>query len=242
MRRGRVDNDMRISMMKLQVHSRVDRGVLHLSHLLVGHEILREGLFLERLEPCEVRLVVRKYAAHQLNVGPILIRQVPVPGLSEIAAAPGPLLFARGHMMIRDMQKARLDAVVVSAHEVIGRALRHIAGRHRDILISGNVHAFAVVMLVINAPRDREPGHIPLAVVHDKMHIRREDGLGIVIYRNRRVRPPEECLRKVCPVVELPPDLNVCPVRIQGKGGDSLGAVHLVNVIARKRLASVLML
>ena len=111
MRRGRVDNDMRISMMKLQVHSRVDRGVLHLSHLLVGHEILREGLFLERLEPCEVRLVVRKYAAHQLNVGPVLIRQVPVPGLSEIAAAPGPLLFARGHMMIRDMQKARLDAV-----------------------------------------------------------------------------------------------------------------------------------
>ena len=95
-------------------------------------------------------------------------------------------------------------------------------------------------MLVINALCDRESGHIPFPVVHDKMDVRRKDRLCMVVYRDSRVRPPEECLGQRRPVVELAFDLNVRLVRIEGKRSDPLRPVHLIHVIDQKRLAAVL--
>ena len=51
-----------------------------------------------------------------------------------------------------------------------------------------------------------------------------------------------KCLSQVCAVVQLPADLNIRLVRIQGERSDSLGPVHLINVIAQERLAAVLVL
>ena len=52
MRSGRVCDHMRSAILiQFQVHSRVDRGILHSSYLLVRHEVLCEGLLFKRLEP-----------------------------------------------------------------------------------------------------------------------------------------------------------------------------------------------
>ena len=120
-------------------------------------------------------------------------------------------------MVVRDMEQTCFHAIVISSDKIIGRLLRHVAGGDRNILIPGDVDAFTVVMFIVDTAGDGEPGYVPLAVIHYKMNIRREDRLGIVIDRDCRIRPPEKCLRQVRPVVELSADLNVRLVRIQGK-------------------------
>ena len=97
----------------------MDRGILHRSYLFIRHEILPEHFFLKRLQPGEIRLIIRIYTGHQLNVRAVLIRQVPVPGFAEVAASPCPLLFPRRDMMVRHMQDARLFSVVIASDEVI---------------------------------------------------------------------------------------------------------------------------
>ena len=236
---GGIDADIELIAPLLRVQCRMDAGVLHLSHLLIGKEILCEGLLLVGLEPGEVRLVVAVHAGHQLDIGAVRIRQIPIPGLAEVAAAPGPLLLSRGHMMVRHMEYTGLHAVVVAAHEVIVRALRHIRSGHRDVLVAGNVYALAVVVLVILSRGDGEAGNRPFSVVIDAVHVRREDGLGVVVHRHRRIRPPQEGLGQRGPVVELSADFDIGLVRIQRKLRDLLGAVHLVHVVDQQRLAAV---
>ena len=51
-------------------------------------------------------------------------------------------------------------------------------------------------------------------MVVDRMDIRRENGLGVVVHGNGRIGPPEERLRKRRSVVELAFDLDICLVRI----------------------------
>ena len=112
--------------MKLQIHGSLYGGILYCSHCLIGHEVLLEGLLLEGLEPGEVRLVVGKYSGHELYIGAILISQVAVPGLSEVSAAPGPLLLSGRDMMVCHMEYAGLHAIVIAAHEVEAGLLSHI--------------------------------------------------------------------------------------------------------------------
>ena len=78
-----------------QVDGRFLRCVLDVADALIRHEVLREGLFLHRLQPGEIRLVIRIDTAHQLDVWPITVGQITVPGLAEITTAPGPLLLSR---------------------------------------------------------------------------------------------------------------------------------------------------
>ena len=108
------------------MHGRFRGGVFHLPHLLVWHKILFKGLFLKGLQPGEIRLVIRIYPGHQLHIGAVLIRQVPVPGTAEIPAAPGPLLLAGRNMMIRHMQDARFFSVIIASYKIIFGFFRHI--------------------------------------------------------------------------------------------------------------------
>ena len=153
---GGIDAYARGAVFHLQPQGRVQAGVLDRAHLLVGHEGLGEGLFLIGLEPGEVRLVVGIHAGHQLDVGAVLVGEVAVPGLPEIAAAPGPLLLAGGDVMVGDVQNARLHAVIVSAHEIVVRMIGHVGRGHGDVLVAGDVHARAVVVFVIGAGSDGE--------------------------------------------------------------------------------------
>ena len=239
---GGVNDHMSLAVRCGQMHRRLGGGIFHLSHRLIGHKILGKGLFLKGLQPGEIRLVVRKYARHQFHVRAVCIRQVAVPCLSEISTAPGPLLLAGRNVVIRHMQDSSFFSIIVAAHEVIFGLLRHIGGGHGNVLITGNVHALAVVLLIINAGGDGEPGYIPLTMIHHRMHIGREDGLGIVVDRNRRIRPPQEGLRHAGTVVELADNLYVRLSGIQADFRDSLGTVHLIHIMKQHGYAAVLIL
>ena len=121
---------------RLQIESRVDGRVFDCPHLLVGHEVLLEGLLLKGLQPGEIRLVLGKHPCHQLDVRAVLVRQVPIPGLSEIAAAPGPLLLSRRDMVVRHVEQSRLLLVIIAAHKIVIGMLRHVGGWHRNVLVA----------------------------------------------------------------------------------------------------------
>ncbi len=85
-------------------------------------------------------------------------------------------------------------------------------------------------MLVIDAGGNGEGGHITLTMVHHCMHIRGKYGLGMVVYSNGRVGPPEERLGEPGWVEELSGNLDICLLGVQGNGGNTLGAIHAVGI------------
>ena len=91
---GGVYGDACLPAVGFQIQHRFGAGILDVTCRLVWHEVLREGLFLKRLEPAEVRLIVAEHTGHQLDVRPVGIGEVPVPCPAEVAAAPRPLLLA----------------------------------------------------------------------------------------------------------------------------------------------------
>ena len=220
----------------------MDSCILHCTYCLVWHKKLGKCFLFHGLKPCEIRLVVSIYTSHQLYVRPILICQVPVPCLSKIPAPPCPLLLARGYVMIRNMQDSGLLLIIITAHKVKLALLRHIRSRYRNILIPRYIHTGAVIMFIIFTSSNWEPGYIPLAVIHHRMHIRRKNRLGMVVYWHRRVGPPKECLRSRSPIVQLAPDFNIRFSRIQGKAGFPLCSIHLVYITDPARLRAVLIL
>ena len=238
----RIDGELRRVRLALEVQHDLGAGVLDVARGLVGHKVLGEGLLLKRLEPGEVRLVVAEHAGHQLDVGAVLVGQIAVPGLAEVAAAPGPLLLAGGDVVIGDVQDARAHAVIVAADEVVIAVRAHVARGHGDVPVAGDVHARAVVVLVIDARGDGEGGDVALAVVIDGAHVRREDGLRIVVDGHSGVGPPQERLRQARAVVELSLDFDVGAVGIDGEGHLALGAVHLIDLGELDRAAAVLIL
>ena len=98
----------------VDVEHEVFAGLLHYAQLAVGHEVLRKHLFLVRHQPREVGLILGIDTCHQFYVGtealfresPFLalflgrvIREVSVPGTSEVTVAPRPLLLAWREMV-----------------------------------------------------------------------------------------------------------------------------------------------
>ena len=71
--------------------------------MFVRHEVLGKCLFLLRLEPCEIRLVVGVDTSHQFDIRAVLIGQIPVPGLAEITVSPGPLFLSGGNVVVGHM-------------------------------------------------------------------------------------------------------------------------------------------
>ena len=187
--------------------------------LLVGHEILREGFFLIRLEESEIRLVIGKHTGHQLDVGSVFIGQIAIPRLAKVTAAPCPLLFSGGYMVIRDMQKPRLAVIVVIADKIIVRVICHIGGRHRDIFVAGNIGAGGVVVLVVYAVRNREFGNSTLAVVHHSVYIGRKIDCVASLTGTAGFAHHKKGLRTVRRIIHLPVNFQIRAVRVERKSG-----------------------
>ena len=137
------------------------------------------------------------------------------------------------------MQKPRALSVVVAADKIVVRAVRHIGSRHGYVFIAGNIDARRIVLFVIDARRNRKGRNVPLSVIHHRRDVRREDGLRVVVHRNRRIRPPEKRLRKRRAVIELHVDFQVCPVGKQRHRRHSLGAEHVFDLADEDAAASV---
>ncbi len=212
--RGCIDADIDPLHPGLHIYHGMDRSIFHRANSFVRHKILLKGLFLKWLQPCKIRLVIRIYPRHQFNIGSVLVRKITIPGSAEVSASPGPLFFTGGNMMIGHVKDSCLFPVVIAPQEVIVGMLRHKRSRYRNILVPGNVHTRAVIFLIIHSGGNRETGHIPLAVIHYCVDIRRENGLGILIHRHRRIRPPQKGLRKRCSIIQLTFYLNIGLIRI----------------------------
>ena len=225
-----------------QVQCNFLTGIFHIRCRLVRHEILCKCFFLKGFEPCEIRLVVAEHAGHQFNIRTVFICQVTVPGLAEVAAAPGPLLLAGTHMMVRHMQNACALPVIISADKIIIGVRAHITGRYRYIFIPGDIHTGAIIMLVIYTGRNREPADRTLAMIEHRCDIRRKNGLCKVIYCNCGICPPQKRLWKRRTVIELTSYFDICPSRIQCETDLALRAIHLVNFTALCRTAAVTVL
>ena len=235
----RIDLHRHIPAADRHVHTGVLRRVLYDTDFLIGHEILRERFLLKRLQPREIRLIVRKDTGHQLHIRPVGIREIAVPRLPEVTAPPGPLLFPGTYMMVRNVQNAGLPLIVISPDKIKGGASRHEGCGNRDIPVSGNVHSLAVVVLVINTGRNRESGHVPLPVIHDSRDVGRHDGLRMVVHGNGRIRPPEKGLRQRRPVVQLPLDFDIGDTGQQRYSADALCPVDAVRVVEQDADRSV---
>ena len=183
-----------------RIYRRIDRSIFHIADIFIGHKILFEILGLLGLDPCEIRLIIRKTACHQFDIRTVLVGQCKVPCFAEFSASPGPLLFPGSNMMICHMQKSCLFSVIVLPYKIVIGTICHIGGGHRNIFILGNIH-MVVFMLIISSLRIGEADNIPLAVVIYRRHILRKYGDGVIIYRYCRVRPPQEGLGHFRPVI-----------------------------------------
>ena len=217
---------------RIDIEHQVPAGVLHHAQFPVREEILHERLLLVGHQPAEIRLVLRVDARHQLDVRAVLVREVAVPGPAEIAVAPGPLLLARGHVVVRHVQHAAAGIVLITTLEIVVRSGDHVRSRDLDILVIGDIHPGRVVHLVVDARRDREGAHRPLTMVEDSVDIRREDALVGIVHLDGGVRPPQEGLRHLGAVVQHAPDLQVGTARAQGEARHTLLVEHPLHLTA----------
>ncbi len=188
-----------------------------------GVPVLGEGLGLAWGEVGEVRLVLGVDAGHQLDVGPALLVEVPVPGAAELLVAPGPLLLADGVAVVGPVHEARPRPVVVPAEEVARGADGHVRRRHRDVAgpvqpVTGHpvraarpgiaVAPGRVVDAVVGGGGCRERRDRPLGVVGHHRHVGGEERLVVVVHLRGHVGPPEERLRPLVPVEQPHPELD----------------------------------
>ena len=231
----------------LHVHNEVARGLLHDAQFAVGHEVLRELLLLVGHQPREVGLVLGVDARHQFDVGAEagadasdgktvgssgLVGQVAVPGPTEVAVAPGPLLLAGREVVAGHVQHAGLGVVLVTALEVVLRVDGHITGGHLDVAVVGDVHAGRVVHLVVCARGDGETADGALAVVEDGVHVGREDALVLVVHLHGGIGPPEERLGQRGAVAEASLYLQIGTTGAQREAHEALLVEHALHLVA----------
>ena len=76
-------------------------------------------------------------------------------------------------------------------------------------------------------------------MVEHRMNVRRKYGLGMIVDRNRRIRPPQKSLRLRGPIVHLRVNFKIRLARIQGEAGSHLRAIHPVDLADPHRLAAI---
>ena len=136
---GDTDADARVPGFDAQAESRFEISGLRRTDLLDRIPVLAERLRLPRGEEGKVGLVVGVNAGHDFDVRTILIREVAIPGVTELMVAPGPLLLAGSNVVIGDMHHASVRRMVVPAEEILLRANDHVAGGHGNVRIPAQI-------------------------------------------------------------------------------------------------------
>src|SRR5262249_46665526 len=133
----------------------------------------------------------------EFDVGAVLVGEVPIPGVTELVVAPGPLLFAGRDVMVSDVDEAGFAFVVVAAAKIFHRADRHVAGWNRNVGVPSQIvrgivpgrhelagplflwdsllGALAIIDAIVVAVTQRKAAHRALGVVSDVAHIGRKE-------------------------------------------------------------------
>ena len=128
------------------------------------------------------------------------------------------------------MDEPALRVVVVSAEEILLRLANHVARRHRDVFIPGQIvrtRAGGVIDTVVEILRDRERRHRPHRVVGDIVDISGKKTLIVLMDSRGHIRPPEEGLRERGPIVESSAKLH------ERAAGAEADAVHTLQAVQR---------
>ena len=121
------------------------------------------------------------------------------------------------------MDEPALRVVVVSPEKILLRLANHVARRHRDVFIPGQIvraRAGGVIDAVVEILRDRERRHRAHRVVGDIVDISREKTLIVLMDARGHIRPPEEGLRERGPIIEPTAKFH------EGAAGAEADAVH----------------
>ena len=234
-----IDPDVCLVVAVTQMHHHVGVGVAGRTDALVRHKILLEALFFAGHQPRKIWLVVGERSTHQLDVGAIFVGQLPIPHQPKIAVAPGPLLFAGHQMMVGHVHHAGLLAMIIVADKVVVRMVGHVRRRHRDVFVARNVRPRRIVHFVVRAFCNGELTDVAFAVVHHRMHIRREHRLVVVVYVHSRIGPPEERLRLGGAVVQLRRYLQYGFVGVHRKAVQPFGEEHPLDFATPDRRTPV---
>ena len=103
----------------LEMDGRIEVGLVGRPRAHERVPVLAERAHLARQQEPEVGLVVGEDAGHQLDVRPVLVGQLAVPGVAELVVAPGPLLLAGTDGVVGPVHEALAGGVVVAAEEVL---------------------------------------------------------------------------------------------------------------------------
>ena len=222
-----------------RIYRRIDRSIFHIADIFIGHKILFEILGLLGLDPCEIRLIIRKASCHQLDIRAVFVGQCSVPCLAKFSASPGPLFFPGGNVVICHVQKSGLFSIVVFTDKIIIRAVCHVRSRHRNIFVLCNID-MVIFMLIVDSLCIRETDNIPLSMVIDRGHILREHRDRVIIYRYRGVRPPQEGLWHLRTVIELCRQFDIRLIGIKGHPQHPFRTEHVLDLSHPDRGTSIL--
>ena len=129
--------------------------------------------------------------------------------------------------------------MIITTYKIIVAVKGHIGSRDRDVLVSGNIDSFTIIMLVVSTCGNWKGRDIPFPMIHDSMDIRRENGLGMFIRNYSRICPPEEGLREFGGVVQLSCNFHICLVWIEGDKGNCFCPIHAIAVIEENARTSI---
>ena len=236
---GSIKYQSSFAFLYFQVQQSIFRGILYIAHFAVRHEVLHPRLLFVGLQPTEIGLVVSVHAGHQFDVRAVLIGQVTVPCLAEVAVAPCPLFLARRDMMVGHVQQAAAYIFFITAHKVIFGLDGHVRGGHGDILVFGDIHPCRVILLVIDSRSDGERGYITLAVVEHSIDVGREHRVVMVVHHHGGIGPPQEGLRERSAVIDLHLYFDISLARMEREALHPFGAEHPFHFVAPHGLASV---
>ena len=194
--------------LRFYVHQEVFACILNYSQFTIRQEILHEALFLVRLQPGKVRLILGVDTCHQFDVWAVFISQITIPGTTEITVSPCPLLLTRRNMVIGYVKHTCMRIVLISTFEIIPGIDSHVRSRYFDIFIVRDVYSGRIVHFVISARGNREAGNGPLSMIEHRINIGWEYTLIMVVHRYGRICPPQESLRYFGTVVEYSLDFE----------------------------------
>ncbi len=228
--------------------------------------MLAPGARFARLQETEIGLVIRVNARHQFDVGAEFtlrggVRQIAIPGIAEGMIAPGPLLFARRDVVIRQQHDARLRRMVISSAKILARAQAHVRTRRGNVGIERQIirrviyrcfpaamgrhelrgafgsrdttaRALAVINPIISSFAQGVLADRAPGVIRHARHIRREKRLNGFVRLDRHVRPPQKGLRERRAVGHTRFDFHVSAAGMQAKAVHAFQVRHRIVIAA----------
>ena len=170
------------------------------------------------------------------------VGKVAVPGTSEIAVAPRPLLFSRREMVAGHMQHTSLGVILIAALKVEARVHAHVRCRHENVLVVRDVYTSRIVHFIIGTSSYGERRDGSLSMVENGIDVGWEHTLVLIIHLHGRIGPPKESLRQRRTVAHAPLYFKIGTTGTKRKARCPFLMKHTLHLVHPYRHAPILIL